>query len=236
MSYPASVSYPLSHATPSDRVLYLKRVLLLTFLGLVVSALTGVVSAMIVATVPMLQTRWGLLAFVLGSFAVAQYVAPRFVFGGQRWFGFGLGSVFQGLAMGPLLLAAATLGLQLQGSAFLLIGQAMMLVAATGVGMTFYLWSNPREFSMLRAGISGLMLPMLILMGISFVYPVGGVLGIAMSGLFVLVSAAGLLYQINQVLHRLRTDMHVEGAYLITMGVLVLFWNILTLLMRLNRR
>ena len=57
-----------------------------------------------------------------------------------------------------------------------------------------------------------------------------------LSAVFVVVSAAGLLYQVNQVIHRLRTDMHIEGAYLITMGVLVLFWNLLSLLMRLNGR
>jgi len=30
--------------------------------------------------------------------------------------------------------------------------------------------------------------------------------------------------------------MYVEGAYMITMGILILFWNILVLLMRLTRR
>ena len=32
------------------------------------------------------------------------------------------------------------------------------------------------------------------------------------------------------------TQQHIEGAYMITMGILILFWNILSLLMRLNRR
>ncbi len=30
--------------------------------------------------------------------------------------------------------------------------------------------------------------------------------------------------------------MHVEGAFTVTMGLLVLFWNLLTLLMKLQRR
>ena len=37
-------------------------------------------------------------------------------------------------------------------------------------------------------------------------------------------------------MHKLNTQQHIEGAYMITMGILILFWNILSLLMRLNRR
>jgi FtsH-binding integral membrane protein len=88
---------------------------------------------------------------------------------------------------------------------------------------------------MLRAGLAAVSLPMLVLMGVSFVFPIGGILGVLLSGVFVVVSAGGLLYQINAVLHRLRATQTVEGAYLITMGVLVLYWNVLTLLMRLRR-
>ena len=117
--------------------------------------------------------------------------------------------------------------------------QALVLTAIViGFGMTAYVWSSPKDFSMLGAGLSALFLPMLVLMGVGVVFPsmFGGPLGIALSAVFVIVSAGGLLYQINNVLHRLATNQHIEGAYLITMGVLVLYWNILTLLMRLNRR
>ena len=44
-----------------------------------------------------------------------------------------------------------------------------------------------------------------------------------------------MLYQINVVMHQLDTRQHSEGAYMITMGILILIWNILYLLMRLNR-
>jgi uncharacterized YccA/Bax inhibitor family protein len=63
----------------------------------------------------------------------------------------------------------------------------------------------------------------------------GGGIGIALSFLFVGISAAGLLYQVNEVLHNFDTDQHMEAAYTITIGVLVLFWNLLSLLMRLRR-
>ena len=90
---------------------------------------------------------------------------------------------------------------------------------------------------MLGAVLSAVGIPMIVLMVVSFAFPglFSGPVGIGLTALFVLISAGGLLYQINTVLHKLRTDMHIEGAYLITLGVLVLFWNILSLLMSLSR-
>ena len=231
---------PLAHAAPDTRIDYLKRVGVLTLLGLIVSAVTGFLSAGAVAMVPLLQTQVASLVVILGSYAVANFVARGLVFSGSsmKWVGFGMGAVFQGIAMGYLLLAAILMSSASTGQPFALIGQALVATALTSVGMLAYLWTKPRELSMIKAGLSMLFLPMLLLMGISFVFPAlfGGPLGLVLSMVFVVVSAAGLLYQINVVLRELRTDMHVEGAYLITMGILILYWNILTLLMRLQRR
>lgn len=231
-------SQPLASATPEVRSGYLLNVALLTMLGLGISSFVGVVSALAVAVVPLLQSSVASIVVILGSYAIAQFVAPRFVFSGtsSKWFGFGLGVVFQGVAMGYLLLAAALMGASVFGNPFVLVGQALGLTGLTTVGMVAYLWSRPRELNWIGAMMAMMFLPMLLLMGISFVFPIVGPWGIALSALFVFISAAGLLYQVNEVLHKLRSDMFVEGAFVVTMGVLVLFWNILNLLMRLNRR
>ena len=223
----------LVYADAPTRIGYLKKVSALTFLGLSVSAIVGVMSAIVIANLPFLHGRWASLALVLGSFGIANYLAPRFVFSEAKWFGFGLGVVFQGVAMGYILLAAVSVGVA-TGSPFLLIGQALLLTALTAVGITGYLWSNPKEFKLLGAAMAALTLPMLALMAISFIFPIGGTAGLLLSGAFVVVSTAGLLYQINQVLHKLNVNMHVEGAYMVTMGILILFWNLLSLLMRLR--
>ena len=235
-------SRPLAQSTASARVDYLQKVLLWTTGGLVLSGITGMLSASVLylsmaAGSGFLMNRWVSLAVIFGSYGVAQYVAPKLVFGESKLLGFALGAGFQGIAMGYLLLAAVMIGMQ-SGSPFGLVGTAMGLTGLTGVGLTAYVWSKPREFKMLGALLSAMFLPMLVIMGVSFVFPslFGGPMGIAISGLFVLISAAGLLYQVNAVLHRLRTDQHIEGAYMITMGLLILFWNILSLLTRLNRR
>jgi hypothetical protein len=235
MAYADSHPRSLAQALPEQRVDYLKKVLILTVFGLGVSAVTGLFSALMVGMVPLLQGRLAMFVIIMGSFFAAQSWCSKLVFGGQRVLGFVLAAVFQGVAMGYLLLMAITMGIGM-GSPFLLIFEAMALVGLAAAGMTAYLWTGPREFSMLKAGLAALSLPMLVLMVLSFVFPIGGTLGILLTGAFVVVSAGGLLYQINNVLHRLRSSQTVEGAYLITMGVLVLFWNVLSLLMRLQRR
>jgi FtsH-binding integral membrane protein len=235
----AAVAVPLDRASDSTRVAYLQRVLGWTVGGLAVAGVTGFASAAVIASQPWLQTRWAMLIGILGFSMLAQVGVRGLVFSGdpaQRTFGFVAGAAAEGVAMGWLLLAAMAVSLGAGGSALGLIGTAMGATVLTGVGLAAYTWTAPRELSMVKAGMSAMFLPMIALMILSFVFPIGGPIGIALAGLFVVMSAAGLLWRVNEVLHTLRSDMHVEGAYLITMGVLVLFWNVLSLLMRLQRR
>ncbi len=238
----STYAHPLARASAADRVEYLQKVLLWTSVGLFVSGVTGTVSALglsLAASIGLgfLFNQWVSLAIIFGAYGVAHYVAPKMVFGRAKVLGFGLAAVAQGISMGYLLLFAVMVGAQ-SGSPFGLVGTALGLTAVTGVGLTAYVWTGPKNFGMLGAALSAMFLPMLILMGITFVMPglIGGMLGVALSALFVAVSVGGLLYQINVVMHRLNTQQHIEGAYMITMGVLVLFWNLLSLLMRLSGR
>ena len=85
---------------------------------------------------------------------------------------------------------------------------------------------------MLGAGL-GAVFVVLILMVAGFAFLLfGGTLGLVLAGVFVLVSGRAALPD-QQRDPKLHTDQHIER--LITL-VLVLFWNILVLLMRLNRR
>ena len=234
-----SHSTPITLAKPSERVEYLKKVMAWTVAGLFFAGLTGTAMAafLYIANIPFLLGSWGSLAIILGSFAVAQYVAPSMVFGQNKVAGFVLANVAQGVAMGYLLLSAAMLGSVTSGNPFSLIGTALMMTTLTGGGLLAYVMTGPKDFSMLGGILSALGLPMLVLMAVSFIFPslFGGAMGIFFCGVFVAISAAGLLYQLNAVIHQLRTDQHIEGSYLISMGILVLFWNILSLLMSMSR-
>ena len=238
MAIARTIAIPLAHADAGTRGAYLRQVGLYTLVGLFTAGFTGAVSAGAILAVPALQNRWAAIALIMGSFFVANNVARGMVFSeavATKWTGFLLGSAAQGVAMGWILLAAASMGAA-NGNPFGLIGLAGGIVGLTALGFVAYLWSEPAELSFVKGTMAVLSLPMFALMVISFFFPIGGTFGLIIALVFTGMSAAGLLYQTNEVLHQFRSDMAVEGAYTITMGLLVLFWNVLSLLMRLNRR
>ena len=226
----------------AERVEYLKLVFAWTFGGLIVAGVSAVLMASFVLLtastgITFFTNPWVCLAIILGCFGITQWVAPKMVFGVHKALGFGIGAIFEGISMGYLLLAAVGMGVA-NDNPLGMITMAMMLTSLTGLGVTAYVWSNPREFNLLGAALAALFLPMLILMGVGLVFPAlfGGVSGIVLSGVFVAVSVASLLYQVNCTIHKLDTSQYIEGAFLVMMGLLVLFWNILVLLMKLDRR
>lgn len=237
METSSAQSIPLEAAPPEVRAAYLRRVLGLVLVGLTLTAFTGIVSMLALAMVPQILVGYVPTIIILGCWAITNYVAPRMVFGTAKWGGFVLGTMFQGISLGFLLLVAILLSKQQYGDPFFLIFTALGLTVLSGLGLTLYATTQRRDFSMLGAALSVVSLPMLVLMAVSFGFPglLGGTAGTVVSAIFVLVSAAGLLYQINRVLHQYNADMHIEGAYTITIGVVVLFWNILSLLMRRRR-
>lgn len=233
----ASFPVPVAHASGEARATYLRRVLGYTFVGLCITAVSGVVGMAGLMAVPSLLGGFMPMILILGSFAITNYVAPRMVFGEAKWAGFLLGTIAQGLALSFILTVAVFQSYEQFGNPLALIGLAFGLTAASGVGMAAYSFTQRRDFSLIGAGLSALSIPMLVLMGVGFAFPavLGGTFGLIVSVVFVFVSAAGLLYQLNKVIHEFTTDMPVEGAYTITIGVVVLFWNILSLLMRMRR-
>jgi FtsH-binding integral membrane protein len=218
---------------------YLRRVLGIASLGLLIAGATGVASMLFIASHPALLRGYGPMVIILGCWALIHFVARPMVFGqANKWAGFLLGTMTQGIALGFLLLVAVVVSRQDFGNPPALIGMALVLTVVAGLGITTYVLAEPRDFSLLRAGLSAVFLPMLVLMAVTFAFPnaISGTAGIVVAGLFVVISAAALLYQVNAVVHRFTTGMHVEGGYVIAIGVVVLFWNLLSLLMRMRRR
>jgi FtsH-binding integral membrane protein len=221
-----------------ERRTYLRRVLGIALFGLVVAGGVGIASMLFIATHTSVLRGWGPMLIILGCWAITNFVAQPMVFGERKWAGFMLGTMTQGVALGFLLLVAVLASRQDFGNPLTFIGMAIVLTVVAGVGITTYVLAEPRELSLLRAGLMATFLPMLLLMGVTFAFPnlLGGTGGIVVAAIFVLVSAGGLLYQLNLVVHRFRTNMQVEGGYVIAIGVIVLFWNILSLLLRMRRR
>ena len=229
---------PIALATPEVRGAYLRRVFGTTVFGLALASITGVASAMFIASQPGLLSGYFPMILILGLWAITNFVARPMVFGTAKWPGFFLGTIAQGAAMGFILLVGVLVSGQVYGQPFRLIGTALGITVATALGLGIYVADGRREFTMLRAGLAAVTIPMLILMAVTFAFPnlIGGTAGLVVGGIFVLISAAGLLYQLNVVMHEFTEDMPIEGAYLLTIGILVLFWNVLAFLSRLTRR
>ena len=226
----------LDQVGADTRIRYLQRVLLWTAGGLAVAAVSGLLSVKIIAATPALQNQMASLIIILGGMFFAQMVCGGMVRQpATRVFGFLLGNAVEGLTLGYLLLAAINVSSVQFGDPWLLISQALGLTVLVAVSLTAYVWTKPREFRWAQAVVGSLFLPMIALMITSFVFPTlfGGTLGLIFSAVFVAISALGLLLSIRDVLHHLREDQAIEGAFVISMGILVLFWNILSLLIRL---
>lgn len=233
---------PAADAPVEQRVPFLRKVAGLTLLGLTVSAASSIVTAAIVFVGPaFLSQGWIPVILMLGSLFAARFVGSTAVQSpntGVAMGGFLLGTALQGVAMGWLILTAVMLSLAQYGNPLMFIGEAIVLVALTMFGMTAYLFTGPKKLSMVGGFLSAVSIPMLVVMVLSFAMPslFGGVFGLILNVAFVGISAAGLLYSLNSVMHRMSTEMAIPASYYVTMGVLTLFWNILTLLMRLQSR
>jgi FtsH-binding integral membrane protein len=235
----ATYANPVIYAEESTRAAFLRRVGLLTFVGLSIASFSGIMSAGALFLIPGLLSQTLSFVLIMGSWAIVHFVARPMVYSqtaATRGSGFILGAVFQGVAMGYLLVAAVATSLDLFGNPFVLIGQALGLTGLTAFGMLVYLFTGPKKLSYIGAILPMLGFPLMALMVISFVFPFGGIFGLLLSIGFVGFSAAGLLYQLNNVIHKMPADMPLQAGFEVMIGLLVLFWNILTLLMRLQRR
>jgi len=233
---------PAIEASVEDRVLFLRKVAGLTFVGLCISGASSLVTAGLIAVLQSIMLNQAVsLILMLGSLFLARMLGGTMVRSetpSVQYGGFAIGTALQGVAMGYLILSALLLSVAQFGNPLVLLVEAMALVALTMFGMVIYLLTGPKNLSMVGGFLSAVSLPMMLLMVVSFVFPTlfGGVFGLVINMVFVGISAAGLLYSLNSVMHKMSTDMVVPAAYYVTMGILTLFWNILTLLMRLQRR
>jgi len=242
MAYAESDPYeliPVAQAEVPRRVAFMRQVGIWTLGSLGITAVAAALSMYAVVSVTFLQGRWTSMAVMLGGIYGAQFIG-RFIAGtadrSTQMMGFVAGSAAQGTALGYIMLTAVMMSIEQYSQPFVFIGQAGALVAMTVLGMVAYLLTGPRNLSLLGSMMSMLTLPMLGLMAFSWFWPVGGVFGMILSLVFVGVSAAGLFYSLNNVMHRYSTEMVIPGAFQVSIGIVVLFWNVLTLLMRLQRR
>ena len=240
MSTAAIYAPPIIESPLDERVSYLRKVGVLTFLGVGTSVAVGTVSAFVFAAFPALMSGWFPMLIAFGCFGAAHYGAQAMVVNSEsqamKLVGFFGGTVFQGIAMGMILLVAALIGADVFGNPLAIPLQAFGIVGAAALAMMVWLMTGPKDLGWVRGALAVMWLPMLVAMALTWAFPIGGILGMGLSAVFVVVSGMSLLYQLDVVMHKMGTGQHVEGAYFITMSLLVLLWNVIVLLSRLNRR
>lgn len=240
--YEASVNpyrVPAMEAPVDARVAFLRKVGALTLGGLAITGLVSVAMAALIVAEPLLLSRWVSLAVMLGAIFGSQWIGRSLVASpssATQISGFVAGTALQGVAFGYLVLMAVAVSASAYANPFVLLLQAVGLVGLTVLGMVGYLLTGPKNLSVIGGAMSALALPMLALMVLTWVFPIGGIAGILLSVVFVGLSAGGLVYNLNVVMHQMGTDEVVPASYHVTLGILTLFWNVLVLLMRLQRR
>ncbi len=229
-------AYAPAVSGPSEaRLAFLRKVGLFTFGGLVITAVVAI-AAMFTVAGPLLSIPYGGVIGVFGAFAFSHYLCRSMVYGSAKIPGFVLGMVGEGFSFGLLLfITVFGFGDYAIGEGIAVVSKAMAITAASGAGLLAYVWFNKSDLSIVKAGLAVLGVPMLILMVLQVFFPVGGVFGLILCGAFVVFSGAALLYKLNSVVHEMDEEQHVEAAFELTMALLVLLWNVISLLNRLRR-
>jgi len=224
----------VAEAAPADRSHFLRRVALGTLGGLAWTAVVAVFSAIFIVPTVFRAGTWVVLGLVYGSIFGAQLLGRKLVYGEQKAAGFFVGTTLQGIALGFLLLVAVATAAP--GEGLQLIGYAMLMVVLSVAAMLVYVTGEKREFSMLRAGLAMLGIPLLIVMGLQLVLPMDGTIGLVISGVFLAVSVGALLYRLNAIVHEFPVTAVTEASFELTIGIVIFFWNLLSFLLRMRRR
>ena len=238
----------IAQAPAAERVDFLKGVLGLTSIGLMLTAVSGFIAAKVMgpyffATVEaggrehmVMQHSWVYLIVILGAMFAAQALGPKLAMGSTPEIGLVVGSTLMGVVLGPLLYLAYFYGAADGGNGMTLIGEALGLTTLTAVGMTGYVWTKPRDFSLLGAAMAALALPLFALMLLAWFIPMGSTFSLILVSGFVLISAGTLLFELNSIIHTMDTDRKVLAAVMLTLSIAVLFYNLLMLLIQLQSR
>lgn len=226
-------SYNVAHAPPEIRGAFLQKVAFWTFAGLLLTAVVAIASTLFVVPLVAKLGTIGILVAVYGSFFLSQSVARNMVYGESKMAGFVLGNASQGVAFGFLLAIVAFSGPF--GDGLRLVASCLFITLASAGGMLAYVTTFRSNFSMLGSALSMIALPMLALVVLQLVFPIGGSFGLLLSGLFVLVSAGSLLYKLNSIVHDFDSERTVEGGYELSLSIVVLLWNLISLMNRARR-
>ncbi len=176
---------------------------------------------------------------MFGGFVFVSWIANRWAQSdtsvGMQYAGLFLYVLAQAVFFVPLLWMASHFSLQLTE------GQAIGVIPAAGVatlvifgGLTAFVWISGKDFSFLGMwlGIAGMAAFALIIASMIFGFDLGVLFSVGM----IAFAAAYIVYDTSNVMHQYRPGQHVAASLALFASVALLFWYILSFLMRMSSR
>ena len=235
MRYEAGYDEPAAFAQPTDRAVFIRRTY--AHLAGAILAFVGLEAVLLRLFTP--EQVFGVLAWspyswllVLGAFMAASWVAQYWARSATsmplQYLGLGLYVVVEALIFLPLLsIAANYYGPKV-------IPTAAILTLATFAGLTLSVFVTRKDFSFLGPILT---VGSLIALGLIVVAIfVGFDLGTLFSAAMVILMSGYILYYTSNVMLHYRTDQHVAAALALFAAIATLFYYILEIVMRMNRR
>jgi uncharacterized protein len=169
---------------------------------------------------------------ILGGFMVAGWLARTMIANAKtismQYAGLGVYVVAEALIFVPLLYIA------LHFSSADVLPSAALVTGALFTGLSAIALLTRKDFSFLGGilMVGGFVALGLIIAGTIF----GFNLGLAFSGGMVLLAAGAILYDTSKILHSYSSDNYVAAALQLFASVMLLFWYILRIVLRISRR
>ncbi len=236
MSYDVSYGYgSAASAAPAERAEFIRRTYshlagaILAFIGLEAVLVNTVPLDLVAGLLGGSRLSWlVVLAAFMGASWVAQYWARSQTSVALQYCGLALYVVAEAVIFLPLLLIAS------QISSPSVIPTAGILTLATFGGLTLTVFITRTDFSFMGPVlcVGSLIALGLIIAGCIFRFD----LGVLFAGAMVVLMSGYILYYTSNVMHHYRTDQHVAAALALFAAVATLFWYILQIVMRMDRR
>ncbi len=173
---------------------------------------------------------------VLGAFMLVSWIATRWAqsdtSAGLQYLGLGLYVVAEAILFVPILFVAQH---YFPPDAHLVAKAGFMTLAVSG-GLTIAVFATGKDYSGLRTILSvGSLLAFGFIVA-SIFFNFGNMVSLIFCFAMVGLASGWIIYQTSNVLHHYRTDQHVAAALALFAAVALLFWYILQILLRMNRR
>jgi uncharacterized protein len=228
-------SFPVAEALPAERALFIRRTYthlagaLAAFVGLEYLLLPSPLARMYMQFLSSSRFSW---LMILGGFMAAGWLSRSLIAGAKtrsmQYVGLGVYIVAEALIFIPLLYIAVYY------SSRDVLPTAALITGGLFTGLSAYAITTRKDFSFLGGilTIGGFVAIGLIIAGTVF----GFNLGLAFSGGMVLLAAGSILYDTSKIVRVYNTDDYVSASLQLFASVLLLFWYVLRIVMRLSRR